>query len=397
MSRPIRLLLVTKSTGGVATYIRSIVQRINRDRFLVSVICLSEMGKEFADELVHTYGVRAFNIDMNRYKVNPITDAWVLIQLAQHIRREKYDVIHAHASKPGFLMRIASIGTGIPVIYSPHNFAFHEGSHRLAAWLVAILERFAIRYTARIIAVAEHERTLALQYGVGTSSVFSVVYSGIDSRPFRGEFDILEIKTSLGIPANAVVVGVVGRLATPKLPLDFVKSAAKLHAIRPDIHFVWVGSGPLAPEAIKMTSSLGLAEVFHWLGERSDVPPLLHIFSCVILPSRWEAFPLVVLEAFASGVPVIATDNLGTREIIENGRNGWLVPIGDIDALSSAILHILANPHQVEMICRTAAKQIDNEYTLDKMISALERIYEIEVRKLTNANLASKISENHLQ
>jgi len=395
MSRPIRLLLVTKSTGGVATYIRSIVKRINRDRFSVSVICLSEEGKEFADELMRTYGVRAFNMAMNRYKVNPITDTWVLFQLAQHIRREKYDVIHVHASKPGFLMRIAAIGTGIPVIYSPHNFAFHEGSHRLAAWLVAILERFAIRYTARIIAVAEHERRLALQYGVGTSSIFSVVHSGIDSRPFRGEFDILGLKSSLGIPANAVVVGAVGRLAIPKLPLDFVKSAVKLHALQPDIHFVWVGSGPLASEAIKMASSLGLAEVFHWLGERSDVSRLLHIFNCLILPSRWEAFPLVVLEAFASGVPVIATDNLGTHEIIESGRNGWLVPIGDIEALSRAILHILANPHLVESICQTAAKQIDEEYTLEKMISTLEHIYAEEARELINAEYVSMVNENH--
>ena len=171
MSRPIRLLLVTKSTGGVASYVRTLVHGLDRQRYDITVACLSENGKEFAAELRQIDGVQAFSLAMNRYKVNPLTDAWVGYELFRHIRKNRYDIIHAHASKPGFLVRFAALGTSIPVLYSPHNFAFHEGSNFLAAFIVAQLERFAALFTARIIAVAHHEREVALKYKVGKASL----------------------------------------------------------------------------------------------------------------------------------------------------------------------------------------------------------------------------------
>ena len=116
MSRPIRLLLVTKSTGGVASYVRTLVHGLDRQRYDITVACLSENGKEFAAELRQIDGVQAFSLAMNRYKVNPLTDAWVGYELFRHIRKNRYDIIHAHASKPGFLVRFAGLGTSIPVL-----------------------------------------------------------------------------------------------------------------------------------------------------------------------------------------------------------------------------------------------------------------------------------------
>jgi glycosyltransferase involved in cell wall biosynthesis len=285
----------------------------------------------------------------------------------------------------------------MPVLYSPHNFAFHEGSNALVAFMVAQLERFAALFTTRIIAVAHHERELALKYNVGEAALYQVVHTGINPGPFRMAMDVRNLKASLGIPLDAPIVGSVGRLAAPKLPLDFLRAAARVHKEMPVLHFVWAGSGPLEAKAKALTSALGLDDVVHWLGERSDVPALLRIYNCFVLPSKWEGFPLVILEAFASGVPVIATDNLGARELIETGQNGWLVPNGNIEVLAQSVLNVFASPSLVAAVSSTAKKMIENEYTLDKMISALERIYETEVRKLTNADLASKVSENHLQ
>ena len=397
MSRPIRLLLVTKSTGGVESYVRTLVRGLDRQRYDITVACLSENGQAFAAELRQIDGVQAFSLAMNRYKVNPLTDARVGYELFRHIRKNQYDIIHAHASKPGFLTRLAALGASIPVLYSPHNFAFHEGSNPSAAFIVAQLERLAALFTTRIIAVAHHERELALKYRVGSSSLYQVVHTGINPSPFRMDVDVSALKGPLGIPLDAPIVGSVGRLAAPKLPLDFLYAAARIHKEMPGVHFVWAGSGPLEVQAKTMTSSLGLDDVIHWLGERSDVPALLHTFNCLVLPSKWEGFPLVILEAFASGVPVVATNNLGARELIETGRNGWLVPTGDIESLAQCILNVFATPSLAADVSNAAQKLIDNEYTLEKMISALEHIYETEVRKLINADLASKVSENHLQ
>ena len=375
MQQKIRLLIVSKSTGGVATYVKSLVSGLNRDLFIITVVCLSENGKEFAAELTQRYGVKAFHLAMNRYKVNPLTDAWVYLKLASHIRHEKYDIIHAHASKPGFLIRMAAIGTGIPVIYSPHNFAFHEGTPGILAWVVALFEKFAAIFTEKIVAVAQHERDLALRYGVGTPEKYAVIHTGIDARPFRNDIDISGIKKTINIPADSPVIGTVGRLAVPKLPLDFVLVAAGINKIRPNVHFVWAGSGPLELEAKKLSFELGLDDRIHWLGQRSDVPALYRIFDCFVLLSQWEAYPYVILEAFASGVPVVATSNLGTSELIETGRNGKLVPQGNIQAMVDAINEILEDTEQAEALCRAAEKQIDEVFTMETMLLSLEKIY----------------------
>lgn len=376
MSEPIRLLFVTKSTGGVGSYVRSLVGGLDRNKFSITVACLSENGPEFAAELSEKYGVKSFSLAMNRYMVNPVTDAWVWLRLALHIRKEKYDLIHAHASKPGYLARFAAIGTGIPVIYSPHNFAFHEGSKKITATVVALLEKIAALFTAKIVAVAGHERDLALQYGVGSKDLYSVVHTGIDPNPFRsGKFNAASLKESIGVPQGAKVVGMVGRMAMPKLPMEFVSMAAKLHAILPDVHFVWAGSGPLEVEAKAFASGQELDQILHWLGHRSDVPALFSIFDCFVLQSKWEAYPLVVLEAFASGVPVVASENLGTLELIESGKNGWITPQGDVDAIADRVLNILENETLADSFRIEAGRQIDNEYTMKKMLSTLEQIY----------------------
>lgn len=375
MNRRLKLLLVSKSTGGVASYIRMLVKGLDREKFDITVACLSENGQEFAEELRQNYKVDAFSLAMNRYKINPLTDARVLIQLSARIRRERYDLIHAHASKPGFLMRIAAIGTGIPVIYSPHNFAFHEGSKPLVARVVALFEKFAALFTTQIIAVAKHERDLALKYGVGKPELYSVIPTGIDPVLYRQPADVLEIKRSLGIPDTAQVIGTVGRLAVPKLPIDFVRVAAELKKDFSDLHFVWVGSGPLQEEAQALTNELGLKDSVHWLGHRDDAYRLYNIFNCFLLLSRWEANPLVLLEAFSAGVPVIASDNLGARELIGDGGHGILVPVADVSAVSNAIRSVLQNPDRASAMKRLALEEVSRVFSLERMINKIEEVY----------------------
>ena len=373
--QPIRLLLVTKSTGGVAAYIRMLVRNLDREKFKITVACLSENGPEFAAELKAEFGVSAFSLAMNRYKVNPLTDARVLFQLGSHIRRERYDLIHAHASKAGFLMRMAAIGTGVPVIYSPHNFAFHEGSKPLVARVVALLEALAANFTAKIITVAAHERDLALKYKVGKPGLYVVIPTGIDPSPYRLEVDVAALKETLGIPPSARIIGAVGRLAIPKLPDDFVRIAEILHRTYPDVHFVWVGDGPLEADARQLTRELNLENVIHWLGHRTDVSQLYKIFDCFVLLSRWEGNPLVILEAFAAGVPVVASDNLGAHELIGAGNHGILVPIGDVQTASSAIQKVLEQPEEANRMRLVALKQIDDFYSLKTMIRSIEGVY----------------------
>ncbi|HET9910209.1 MAG TPA: glycosyltransferase, partial [Anaerolineales bacterium] len=234
---------------------------------------------------------------------------------------------------------------------------------------------FASRFTTRIITVAEGERELAQKNGVGRNDQFTVIHTGIDPTPYRQPIDKIQLKTMMGIPASSPVIGSVGRLSEQKSPFDFVRVAERVHRSRPDAHFVWVGDGPLESEVRTLSSSLNLDSVIHWLGQRKDVPQLLHTFDFFLLTSRWEGFPLVILEAMASSVPVVATNIPGTREAIQHGVNGLLANVGDFETMARFILDLLAHPVKADSFRSASRLRIDTEFTRDRMLSMIEELY----------------------
>jgi glycosyltransferase involved in cell wall biosynthesis len=348
---------------------------MDRSKFSFTVACLSEGSREFAEELSRIPDVQTFNLDMNRYRIDPLSDAKVFCQLAKRIRNGRYDLIHAHASKPGYLARAASVGSGIPVLYSPHGFSFHKGVNRIKAAFYVFLEFLAVPFTRLIITVSNGERELANKYHIGSDSLFVVIHTGIDPRPYRMPVNRSQIKTELGIPETALVIGSVGRLNNQKAPLDFVRMAEIVHRSCPDIHYIWVGSGPLEADVRTLVQELNLETKMHLLGQRQDVPALLNCMDCLVLPSRWEGFPLVVLEALAANVPVVATDISGTREAIKHGWNGWLAPTGDSDAMAKFAIDILENPETAALFRENGCQRIDEEFSPRLMFSALEAVY----------------------
>ncbi len=148
--KPARLLLVTKSTGGIAEYIRWLVQGLDRDRFQITVVCLSENNRAFAEELHENYAVESIHFEMSRYQVNLFSDSLLGLKLARLLRSGNYDLVHAHGSKAGFLVRMAALGTKLPVVYTPHAFAFHAGSKALAKKIIILLEKLAAPLTTRL-------------------------------------------------------------------------------------------------------------------------------------------------------------------------------------------------------------------------------------------------------
>lgn len=377
MNNRIHVFEITKSTGGVGSYIRWLVNGIDKDRFRLTVGCLSEGGAELAAELSAIPGVEAFSLTMNRYKINPFTDARVLAQLARRIRSEKFDLIHAHTSKPGYLARLAAVGTGVPVIYRPACFAFHPGAGRMQATATAALERFAARYlTARITTVCDDERNLALDHHVGTADLLTTIHTGVDPRPFDVPVNRDALRAALGVPTDAPLIGSVGRLSPQKAPLDFVQAAALVHKQRPDAHFIWVGDGPLEAPAREMVAANGLGGVFHFAGQRKDIPAILNILDYFVLTSHWEGFSLAILEAMAARLPIIATRVMGTREAIADGVNGLLVTAGDSQGLARAMLDLLSDPARAKAFGAQSRQRVDNEFTREHMIQGISRVYE---------------------
>lgn len=373
----IRVLEIGKSTAGIGTYLRWLAQGLDVERFQLTFACLSEGGMALADELGSIKDIRAISWPMNRFKVDPVSDLLLTLRIARLIRAEKFDLIHAHGSKSGFLARLAAMGSGVPVIYSPHCFSFHDGVNPLLANLLAALERFAARYlTARIITVADGEQTLARRYRVGFPQLFVTVHSGIDPANYDKPVDKTAQRAFLKLDENAPLVGAVGRLGKQKSPLDFVQMAALVYSHMPQTHFVWAGSGPLKEAAQNLSEELGIGEVCHFIGEYKDVPSLLGAMDCFVLPSLWEGFPIVLLEAMAAGVPIVATDIPGNDEAVSSGKNGWLVPPASPSALAEKVLGLLNNLEQAATFARSSRERIHQEFTRAKMLASIQNVYQ---------------------
>lgn len=376
MREQIRVLQVSKSTGGIGQYLRALVYGLDKTRFKVTVACLSEGSEQLAAELSKVDKVDAFSLRMDRYKINLITDVGVWWNLARLVRREKFDLIHAHGSKPGFLARMAAAGTDTPTIYCPACFSFHDEVVKWKAVFYALIERVvAAWFTDRIIAVCNDEKLLAKRYSVGNDALFTVVYNGVNPTDFNKEIDRNSVRRSLHIPEDAFLVGTVARLSKQKAPFDFVNAAVEVHKDFPEIHFIWVGDGELETETKELIRSYNIENVFHLPGYRKDVPELLNAMDCFVLASHWEGFSLSVLEAMAAGLPVIASRVSGAAEAVVDDETGLLVPIGDLMALAKAIELLASSPSDTKRFGEAGRKRVEEKFTLNQMVREIENVY----------------------
>ena len=144
---------------------------------------------------------------------------------------------------------------------------------------------------------------------------------------------------------------------------------------RPHLRFQIVGDGPRRRELEELSHARGLADHVEFLGHREDIPSLLAAADAFVLPSRSEAFPNGAIEAMAAGLPVVASNVGGLRDLIQNGRTGVLVAPGNPEALAGALQTLIDNPAGAEAIGRAAHDEVQQRYSFDRMIAAYENLY----------------------
>ncbi len=189
---------------------------------------------------------------------------------------------------------------------------------------------------------------------------------------------------ALGLPADALVVGNVGRLRQEKGHRILLQAAAQVCAARPETRFVIIGDGELQTALHRQAAELGLGEAVQFTGARTDVEYLYHAMDLFVLPSLWEGLSTAILESMASGIPVVATDLPGTRELIAPGRTGWLVRPNDPADLARGILEALANPSQRAGMAAAALTSVVPRFS----IAHITRQYEVLYDQLTGRTAA---------
>ncbi len=240
-------------------------------------------------------------------------------------------------------------------------------------YLTLLMERLLLpRMLDYQVGVSGNIYNLLLAQG-GDRRKTALCYNGIDQQAFAPEFAGRQ-RLLQPLPGEPPYIGIVGRLTRQKGHDLLLEALQPVFAGQPGSLLI-IGDGPLGGELRAQAQRLALGEKVHFLGARQDVWAVLQQLALFVHPSRWEGFPTVLLEAMSQRVPVVATDISGTRELVQDGVTGLLVPGEDVSALAAAIARLLQEPQLAEQLAGRAF-ELASSYTTQNMVRCYATIYD---------------------
>ena len=307
----------------------------------------------------------------------PGSDARSTFQLRRILRRGHFEVAHGHGMKAGALLRIAGRTARVPVVYSPHQFAFVANEFRplkrprLRRVVTVGAERVLGLITARLICVSEFEYRQAELARVGRPGIRRVVYHGVDvDLDARPDPDLVEWG------AGGLVFGSVSALRAEKGLHHLIDATALLPADAREVKVAIVGEGPERNALERRIAEGGLeakVRVFPYSGR---VEPHLLALDAFVLPShQFEVLSIGTIEAMACGLPVIASRVGGVPEVVADGDSGILVPPGDPAAIAGAIATLAGDQVERERMGRRGREIAAQRFEMRRMVDELEAIY----------------------
>jgi len=283
------------------------------------------------------------------------------LALRRFVREHDIQIVHAHMAKDYPLAALAAGGATNPRLVLTRHVLFPMSS----------LHHLTRRRVARVIAVSQSVATSIRTEGIFQDDQITVVPNGIDFARFRASSGL----ASSGRPRVAML----GELTPNKGQIEFVRAAQSVAAEIDNVEFVIAGrdnsDGEYARRVKELIDEVDLNDRVQIIESTIDVAEVLSTVQVLVSASRSEAFGLVIVEAMAAGVPVVATATDGAREIISNGETGILVTIDDVSELAAAICRLLKNPEEQRRIADNARQMVHERFSLDRMISQTEAVY----------------------
>jgi glycosyltransferase involved in cell wall biosynthesis len=359
-------IVTTLDVGGAEGQLLEVLSRLDRTRFDLSLAWLKG-GGELAPAFERS-GIVTRCLGMRR-TLDP-----AVFRTALHlVRRTRPHVVHTHLMKADLVGALAARLAGVPVLLSTkHNEDrhLHVPPVALAALGVACLsDRVVVisdavrRHLARTTRLPDRRMT-RIHYG------YPAPANGPDREAARRA-----LRLELDLADDCPVVATVGRLVPQKGIFDLVKAAALLRDAEPMARYVVVGRGPLRRSLAARIEELGLDGIVRLVGFRRDVGRVLAGADLMALPSHWEGFGVVLMEAMAAGTPIVATRVGAIPEVVRDGETGTLVAPRDPSGLATAILRALRNPEQSREMGRAGRRRLETEFRIERAVKDHEALY----------------------
>jgi len=305
---------------------------------------------------------------------NLFKDILAFFEIYSFIKSNKFDIVHTHSSKAGILGRWAARLAGVKkVVHTVHGWSFNDYQNPLQKNIFITLERIAAKFTSRLVVVCQCDKARGLKKQIGIDTQYAVITYGIEHEDLA--FNRKEAKEELGFSPEDSVVGMVACFKPQKSPQDFIRLAYLSRDTAAHIKFVLVGDGALRQDIERLISKFNLEKEVVLTGWRRDIPHLLAAFDVLVLTSLWEGLPIVILEAMAASLAVIATNTGGIEEIVKNGETGFLVSCGDISSMRQKLALLLKDTALKQRMGLAARSSIASNFHLKDMIQGHADLY----------------------
>jgi glycosyltransferase involved in cell wall biosynthesis len=361
-----RLMIITHdlALGGLQQVIVNICNTINRDIFTPSILCLRDLGDYLPE--IEKLGIQIHLIPQKKG-----TDYFSFLKVAQILRREKIDIIHTHNTQPFMDGVVGGMLAGIKtIVHTDHARDFPDKRRYMFA------EWFLSHFVYKVVAVSEHTALNLQKFEKISPKKIRVVYNGIDGGIQNDAvIDKALKRKEIGIAASGPVLGIGVRLSEQKGITYLLNAMPEIIRLFPEITLVIAGKGPLEKKLNEEALALNIQTHVLFTGMRLDIPELLKMFDCYVLPSLWEGLPMVLLEAMAAGCPIVATDVGGVSSILRSGENGILVKPANPRELAKAICTMLSD-HALRTRCIKNGQRIFNDkFDSRVMTRSYEKLY----------------------
>ena len=349
--------------GGAQSVLVDLVTLINRKEWHCEVAVMH--GRGVFREILERHDITVHELSASRWPPHYIP---ALVKL-----QENFDLLHFHLSGANWIAKpLAAIAGEQPRIAHDHASA----DLRFRGLGSLFMDAHMHRFSSHTIAVSPEVKIFLTHYEALPEESVTVIANGINTEIFRPSTldEKEEARLFFGLNKRDFIIGSVGRLALEKNQTLFLQAAAQALAQGLSATYLLAGTGPQEERLQNLVAELGIKDHVRFLGHVEDRVRLYRALDLFVLTSHYEGLPMALLEAMASGVPVVSTDLAGIHHALEGGRHGILIPPGDLEALTQCLLH--DNNTKFQQSALSARQKIETDFSAQHAVKKLEKLYE---------------------
>jgi glycosyltransferase involved in cell wall biosynthesis len=371
-------LISRLNIGGPAHHVLLLTKHLPADRYETLLVAGQEPAGELrAEKWAAQHQAPVYYLPALRRTPNLWHDLLALWQLYRLIRTYKPHILHTHTAKAGALGRLAGWMAGVPIrIHTFHGHSLYGYFPAPVSWAYRWIERLLARLSTRLITISPALQTeLVERFRIAPPERFTVIRLGFEMERWA-QYDVEKARLwrQSWAPHGETLLAWIGRMVPIKQVETLLEAATPLIHTGMPLKLLLVGEGPERPRLQRLSHRLNIADACLWPGPIEDMPTLYRAIDAVALPSRNEGTPVVLIEALACGVPVIAAAVGGVPDVLNNGQWGYLVP--PQTNWTSALQNFLSQLPYWKTQAQAAQPHILATYDYRRLIHDITSLYE---------------------